>query len=112
MCSKNISFVDSDDLLKILESKKDITLIDVRSGMEFAQGYIREALHIPLEQIPQSAKNIDKSKPLYLYCRTDQRSSSAAEFLMKCGFSDLYVVRGGILDWDKKGFAVEKPTKT
>ncbi len=111
MHAKNISFVDSDDLLDILESKEDITLIDVRSGMEFAQGYIKDALHIPLEQIPQSAESIDKSKPLYLYCRTDQRSSSAAEFLMKCGFSDLYVIRGGILDWDKKGFALEKPTQ-
>jgi len=46
-------------------------------------------------------KFYDKKKPLYIYCRSGHRSSGAAEVLAEEGFTEIYELQGGILEWNK-----------
>jgi rhodanese-related sulfurtransferase len=47
-----------------------------------------------------------RDNPIAIVCRTDQRSSRAAELLSLEGFNDIQVVKGGMIDWNKKGYQV------
>ena len=53
-------------------------IIDVREAMEFENGHIKGAINIPLSELREKANEIPKDKPVYLHCRTGQRSYNAA----------------------------------
>jgi phage shock protein E len=65
-------------------------LIDVRSHFEFTSGALPGAVNIPLNQIHYHAENIDKEKPVLLYCRSGQRSAYAKQIMQVLGFTQLY----------------------
>lgn len=65
-------------------------LVDVRSPGEFAGGAIPGAKNIPVDQIGQRARELDKSKAVVLYCRSGARSASAAGVLKNLGFDEVY----------------------
>jgi phage shock protein E len=65
-------------------------LIDVRSHFEFTSGALPGAVNIPLDQLHYHADNIDKEKPILLYCRSGQRSAYAKQIMQVLGFTQLY----------------------
>lgn len=56
----------------------------------------------------QQMEKLDKEKPVYIYCRSGGRSGKAAKQLADEGFTEIYDLDGGILEWNKKNL----PTKT
>ncbi|MDI2588016.1 rhodanese-like domain-containing protein [Psychrobacillus sp. NEAU-3TGS] len=77
-------------------------LIDVREPKEFDAGHILGARNIPSSQLRQRFKEIRPDKPVYLYCQSSARSSRAAMFLKKKGYSDLNQLQGGFKTWTGK----------
>jgi rhodanese-related sulfurtransferase len=78
-------------------------LLDVRTPEEFSAGYIESAENLPLAdiqsgQIPQ----ISKDKPLYVYCRSGNRSAEATKLLQNAGFSNV-IDLGGVNDVEAIG---------
>ena len=72
-----------------------VTLLDVRTDSERANGqYIEGFLHIPVDELRQRAGELDKSKPVYIHCRTGLRSYVACRMLAGMGF-DCYNLSGG-----------------
>ena len=72
-----------------------VTLLDVRTDSERANGqYIEGFLHIPVDELRQRAGELDKSKPVYIHCRTGLRSYVACRMLDGMGF-DCYNLSGG-----------------
>lgn len=73
-------------------------VIDVRTPAEFADGHLQDAVNIDLyaanfkDQIVDLA--LDPAKPVYLYCRSGNRSGTAAQILRSMGFEDAYNVGG------------------
>jgi thioredoxin len=55
-----------------------------------------------------NAKKLDKTKPVFVYCKTSNRSPQAAAKLEELGFKSIYNLEGGLLKWDANGFS--KPT--
>jgi len=86
-------------------------VLDVRTAEDFVgeQGHIAGATNIPLEDIPGriDALEADLERPIALVCRTDRRSASAAALLVRQGFADVQVVRGGMSAWLANGWPVE-----
>jgi uncharacterized membrane protein YdjX (TVP38/TMEM64 family)/rhodanese-related sulfurtransferase len=79
-------------------------LLDVRSEKEFLEdGNIRQAVNIPLQQLEQKLAQLEKyrEQSISIICRTDKRSATAANLLLKHGFHNIRVVRGGMIDWLK-----------
>jgi phage shock protein E len=69
-------------------------LIDVRSNHEFIQGALKDAVNMPVESIPHVAGNIDKGKPVMLYCVSGARASMVKQFLESLGFNYVYNLGG------------------
>jgi sulfur-carrier protein adenylyltransferase/sulfurtransferase len=80
-------------------------LIDVREPHEWDEAHIAEAEHVPqgelLKRIDELAP--DRSERLLLQCRTDNRSSRAADALQELGYENVGVIEGGIAAWQDAG---------
>lgn len=72
-------------------------IIDVREPGEHAAGHIKNAVNIPLSQIRDRLDEIPKDRPVYLHCRSGQRSYYACRILTACGFRDVYNIAGSYL---------------
>lgn len=72
-------------------------LIDVRRPEEVAEGSLDGAINIPLDQLSGRVKELDPTRTTVLLCRSGNRSTQAAEFLTKAGFTDVVNLDGGML---------------
>jgi phage shock protein E len=66
---------------------KGAYLVDVRSPSEFAEGHALPAINIPLDALPVRAGELDRSRPVIVYCHTGVRAAIAARRLEKAGFT-------------------------
>ena len=85
--------------------KRAHTLIDVRTAMEFQSGHIPGALNIDVQVLSARLKDVPKDKPVVLYCRSGNRSASAAGLLQGAGYTEIYDL-GGIGAWAQAGFPI------
>lgn len=72
-------------------------IIDVREEHEYELSHIKGAKNIPLSQIRDRINEIPKNEPVYLHCRSAQRSYNAALALGHLGFDNIYNVSGGFM---------------
>ena len=73
-----------------------ISLIDVRTPGEFADGHIPGAVNIPLDDLRESLDRIPADKPIVLYCGVGLRGYLASNILRQRGYSDVRNLIGGI----------------
>ncbi len=90
----------------LMLNKGDGIIIDVRTAKEFSSGHITEATNIDYysEQFLEKLNIVRKDLPIYIYCRSGGRSSSAANKMKKLGFKKVYNLLGGIASWESKGY--------
>jgi rhodanese-related sulfurtransferase len=79
-------------------------VLDVREPFEFAAGHVPGSLLIPLGQLSDRAGQLPKDAPVYVICRSGNRSVTASNILIEMGFTDVRNVRGGILAWQAAGY--------
>ena len=86
------------------------TIVDIRTPYEFRQGYIKGAVNINYydRKFLENFKDFDKSEPIYIYCRSGSRTSSASRKLVKAGFLNVYDLRGGISNWIRNNNQIQK----
>lgn len=72
-------------------------IIDVREENEYAAGHIKTAVNIPLSQLRDRLSEIPKDRPVYLHCRSSQRSYNACLALQGHGFTNIYNISGSFL---------------
>jgi len=77
--------------------ERNAHIVDVRERGEFANGHIKNAINIPLSELRQRINEIPKDKPVYLHCRTGQRSYNAVLALQNLGFDNVYNITGSFL---------------
>jgi rhodanese-related sulfurtransferase len=87
--------VSEKDVRGLVESKACI--IDVREKGEYELSHIIGAKNIPLSEIRQRVNEIPKDQPVYLHCRSAQRSYNAARALQHLGFTNIYNIAGGFM---------------
>jgi rhodanese-related sulfurtransferase len=101
--------IDVNELREVLEG--EVTLIDVREYAEYAGARVRGSRLVPLGDLADRAREIDRTKPVYLICRTGRRSSEAQRELSALGFAEVVNVRGGLMAWQEAGLPVERDAK-
>jgi rhodanese-related sulfurtransferase len=87
-------------------------VVDVRTKEEFDAGHVAGARLIPWTDEDfrvRASKELDKGKPMFVYCRTGRRSEEAVAALVELGFTDIRHLKGGITAWKEAGKSLTKP---
>jgi rhodanese-related sulfurtransferase len=80
--------------------------IDVRADHEWEAGHLAGATHLQLDELPQRVGEIDKERPVLLYCRGGNRSTMATAALAEAGY-DAAKLSEGIVGWDEAGLPLD-----
>ena len=75
------------------------TLLDVRQPSEYQEEHIPGAKLVPLPDLNDRQKEIDREKPMIVYCAVGGRSRVAAQLLSGIGFEEVFNLQGGIKAW-------------
>ena len=104
-----INFMSESQFNEIIDP--DFNLIDVRTTEEFESGHIENAVHIDFysDSFQSKILNLKKNSKIILYCRTNNRSSKSADFLLNNDYIDISVIEGGITSWVKNGNDITYP---
>lgn len=81
-------------------------LLDVRVEHEWEVGRIPGATHLPLAELAERAGEIDKDRPVVLYCRGGNRSTMATAALAEAGY-DASKLTEGIVGWSEASLPLE-----
>lgn len=108
--AQGVKKLDSQNFDKKLKESKEAILIDVRTPGEYAQGHLANALSIDIyaDDFKSRISKLDKTKPVFVYCKAGSRSSSAVDIMEDMGFKEIYDLSGGITAWQKANKPIEK----
>jgi rhodanese-related sulfurtransferase len=89
-------------------SEPGVVVLDVRTGGEYAAGHIAKAINIDVEGMTFDGeiKSLDKDAHYAVYCQSGRRSVNAIKKLQDAGFTNLFNLEKGILDWQGAGLPV------
>ena len=90
-----------------MEADSNSVCIDVRTTEEFVEGHIHSSKNINFYDAAKFVSflnDLDKKKSYYVYCRSGKRSFSACEIMKELGFTNLYNLESGYLDWVACGY--------
>ena len=101
--SSKINIISDSQFLEIQDT--DYILVDVRTIDEYESGHIQNAINFDFysESFQKEILSLEKNSSIILYCRTQNRSSKAANFLKENGYKEISVIEGGITSWVKNG---------
>lgn len=95
--------ISASELKQLLDTDKNIQLIDVREPGEYAFAKIDGATLIPLGQVVSRMSEIDESRETIIHCKMGGRSAQAIIALRNAGFSGpLKNLKGGITAWSNE----------
>jgi len=104
----HLHIVSTENLYRrISEGSDPLTLVDVRTPLEYADTHIEGAVNIPSPDLRTRYQEIHPDKPVYLICSTGNRSSLAASILKQRGFKEIYNVAGGMTGYSAAGHIKE-----
>jgi sulfur-carrier protein adenylyltransferase/sulfurtransferase len=86
------------DLKALMDTEKDIFILDVRNPDEYAICHLPATL-IPLKELPSRLSELNPEQQIVVYCHGGGRSGRAVAFLQTVGFKDVVNLRGGITAW-------------
>ena len=100
---KNITV---DEAQQLIQENSNLIILDVRTQQEYDSGHIPNAVLISVEGLADTLGELDKTKPILVYCQSGVRSAQAGQILADNGFSEVYNLEGGIIAWQEAGAAV------
>lgn len=91
------------EFAKLVASGKG-TILDVRTPGEVAKGAIKGSINLDFfdDNFESKLDQLDKKKPVYVYCAAGGRSGDAMELMKKKGFAEVYNLDGGYNAWNKQ----------
>ena len=106
-----VSWIEASDLADRLKRDPAPIVVDVRGLDEFGGelGHLRGARNIPLADLPGRLAELSRYQEheLALVCRTQVRSATAAAALTDAGFRKVTVLRGGMVEWNRRQLPLE-----
>lgn len=93
-----------DEIARQMQDSSQMLLLDVRTKEEFEEGHLSGALNMDFlsEGFRLQVEQLPKDQPVFIYCRSGNRSAKAANLLREAGFQQIYDLKGGYLEWEKE----------
>jgi rhodanese-related sulfurtransferase len=98
------------ELNEVVSERPDALVIDVRSHAEYERVHAEPVKQVIVHTEMKESLHLlpdDKTTPIYLICRSGNRSGTAGRVLVNQGYENVYNVLGGTNDWMKMGFSVD-----
>ncbi len=94
-----IQEVEKSNVIDLIDEK--VTLVDLRTDLEFEKGTIGESVNIDFrnKSFIEKVSKLDKSKPYVVYCASGNRSQKASIIMEYLGFKKIYHYKSGYNDW-------------
>jgi rhodanese-related sulfurtransferase len=98
--NKGYESISPQEAKKLLDTNKDVLLIDVRTPDEFRKSRIAKSVSVPLDTLMSNIEKVAPNKDaiIIMYCHSGLRSSTACRELVKMGYTDVRNL-GGIFSW-------------
>jgi hydroxyacylglutathione hydrolase len=96
--------------LNTLLPPRDFQLLDVRTPHEWDEGHLPGARYVFLGELPEKLRDLDRGKPVVVYCASGYRSSLAASILQADGFTEASNVPGSYQAWTAAKLPTVKPS--
>jgi hydroxyacylglutathione hydrolase len=103
-----VETIPSMNVTELRERLSEVTVVDVRQTSEWEAGHIPNALHFEGGRIPWEEFPFSHDKPVAIQCGSGNRSMIAISVLRRRGYRNLIQVDGGINQWKKHGFEIER----
>ena len=105
--AKNVS---AKEFQQLISARKSALLLDVRTAKEVAEGHIANTKHLDFysPDFKDELAKLDKGKPVLIYCRSGRRSGITMSTMREMGFSEVYNLQGGIIEWREAGLEIER----
>jgi rhodanese-related sulfurtransferase len=105
-CSSSSSATDlsvTEFSAKVAEA--GVITLDVRTPGEFAEGFIEGARLIDFQSgnFENEIATLDKNATYAVYCRSGNRSGQAVKTMQDAGFTNVFNMNGGVIDWANAG---------
>lgn len=107
---KDVNPQKANTLIQENAADPNFVILDVRTPQEYAAGHIAKSVNLDFYRGDFEAEldKLDKNKVYLVYCRSDNRSGQAADIMRKLGFTEVYDMDGGIMDWEAEGLPTVK----
>ena len=104
---KSSKLIDPVAFKKEIAATPNAQILDVRTPEEYASEHLQNAQNVNWlsPDFVTNTSKYDKSKPIFVYCKSGRRSHLAAEKLAELGFTNIIELEGGILKWDAAGLS-------
>ena len=95
--------VNVEQFADLIENGPEGLLLDVRTDREFSMGHIKGASQIDFyrNDFQEELAKLDPDVPVYVYCRSGNRSGQAAKMMKQMGFKTVYNLQGGSGAWTR-----------
>ncbi len=87
---------------ELAEAIDRVTLLDVREQYEWNAGRLPNAIHIPMQQLPERVTEVPLDAEVIVYCRSGARSARVVDFLRQCGYERVKNLVGGLQRWARE----------
>ncbi len=101
--------IEADRLKTALDRGQRVVVVDVRSPEEFRKGHIPGARSISLDEPGEKFRELPRREPVVLYCGCPMSEIGPAyQFMRYSGYTNVFVLHGGLAEWLARGYALEK----
>lgn len=97
--AQSVANINSTEVKEFLKQNSKSVILDVRTPDEFNSGHIENAINLDARnpEIITKINNLNKDAKYLVYCRTNNRSSSVTDYMIKNGFKDVTKINDGIV---------------
>jgi len=102
--------VSAAEAAEILKENPKIKILDVRTGLEFRLGHIKDAVNLNYysRKFETNLAELDKDITWLVHCRTGVRSGKTLPLMKAAGFKSVIHLKDGIVDWKDAGLPLTK----
>lgn len=99
--NRNITNISTEEAHQLIETNRDLVIIDVRTKQEFKAGHIPGSKSIPVGEFASRINELKKYKdtPILVHCASGGRSPAAVRILLEHDFSNIYHMKQGLNGW-------------
>ena len=103
--NQGVQLVTVQAFSEALKATPNATIIDVRTPEEYQLGHLKDAVNFNVlgPDFNTLVNKLDKSQPVFVYCKVGGRSADAVERMKGLGFTSIYDMKGGYMAWSSAG---------